>query len=133
MDNFLKVQRKVKSAPQSIAGNPYALITDNIITEVVYMQDYDSSEIEETLKKHNYDEYVVCSEYGKELYVGERKFNDEFVVNSPFTSWIFSAEDGYWMPPVQYPEDGLYYNWNEDAIFWIECVPCSHMVKEAIN
>lgn len=35
----------------------------------------------------------------------------------PFPSWTW--QDGAWVPPVLYPDDGNYYVWNEDAGDWV--------------
>lgn len=133
MNRYLEFQKKVRGVPCSIVGNPYALISDGIVTDVVYMQNYDNSEIKETLKKYNYEEYVICSEYGQEIYVGERKIGNEFLINNPFPSWEFSAQHGYWMPPVSYPKDNLYYDWDENVKAWVECVPCNQKVMESTS
>ena len=36
-------------------ANPHALLIDGVVTEVVYMQDYDSEQIKEVLSKKVYE------------------------------------------------------------------------------
>lgn len=42
-----------------------------------------------------------------------------FISPKPFNSWIFSNELVDWVPPIEYPNDGNYYNWDEDTLSWI--------------
>lgn len=37
----------------------------------------------------------------------------------PFSSWTFDEENGSWIPPVPYPEDGNTYEWNETTLSWV--------------
>lgn len=47
------------------------------------------------------------------------KDNDVFIAPKPFESWIL--DDNFdWQPPIEYPDDGKPYMWNEDTISWIE-------------
>jgi hypothetical protein len=41
-----------------------------------------------------------------------------FVSPKPFESWVFDEEGCGWLPPVEYPSDGLVYFWDEDTISW---------------
>lgn len=36
----------------------------------------------------------------------------------PFSSWTFDDENGSWISPVPYPEDGNTYQWNETTLSW---------------
>lgn len=44
---------------------------------------------------------------------------DAFIPPKPFESWILNEDTCLWEPPVPYPEDGNYYNWNEETQEWI--------------
>jgi hypothetical protein len=126
MEKYLSIQKKFRDTPVNIPGNPYALLNNGLVTEVVYMQDYSSKQIEETLNKYAYDRYEVCSEYGREIYVGERCVGDMFVTQKPFLSWIIHPSTGLWTSPVPYPTDGKEYVWNEEGVSWDFCAPCAH-------
>lgn len=36
----------------------------------------------------------------------------------PYPSWVWN--DGAWQPPIPYPDDGQFYNWDEDNMTWVE-------------
>ncbi len=38
--------------------------------------------------------------------------------NQPFPSWTWDGLN--WNPPVEYPDDGLFYIWNEETLTWVE-------------
>ena len=48
------------------------------------------------------------------------KILDAFVPPKPFNSWILNVNTCLWDPPVQMPNDGKSYYWNEDSLSWIE-------------
>ena len=43
--------------------------------------------------------------------------NDVFIKRQPHPSWVMTA-DYDWEAPVAYPEDGNFYDWNEDTQTW---------------
>lgn len=47
---------------------------------------------------------------------------DAFIAPKPFESWILDEDNCRWGPPVDYPEDGNDYLWNEELGSW-ELVP----------
>ena len=134
MENYLSAQIKIKSDPIYIPGNPYALLDENgVVTEVVYMQDYSSEQIEETLSLHSYSKYIVCSEYGKEIYVGEKWLGDMFVANKPFESWVPHPITGLWVAPTPYPNDNKEYVWDESTLSWNICEPCVQSTTDTLQ
>lgn len=38
--------------------------------------------------------------------------------SQPFPSWTWDDVEKIWQPPVPYPEDGLFYTWNEITQSW---------------
>ena len=40
-----------------------------------------------------------------------------FISPQPYPSWTLNKTN-YWEPPIEYPQDGKTYNWNESKIFW---------------
>lgn len=46
--------------------------------------------------------------------------HDEFYARKPYDSWIWDEATLTWNSPVPYPEDGKYYQWNEEMENWIE-------------
>ena len=45
------------------------------------------------------------------------QINDIFITPQPFGSWSLD-ENFDWQPPIEYPNDGKPYNWNENTMSW---------------
>ena len=45
---------------------------------------------------------------------------DAFYAPQLYASWTFNETTCLWEPPVAYPDDGKFYNWNEDTTNWVE-------------
>ena len=45
---------------------------------------------------------------------------DAFIPPQPFASWVLNEDTCSWNAPVQYPEGGGNYKWDEDTLSWIE-------------
>ena len=45
---------------------------------------------------------------------------DAFIEPKPFDSWILKEETCLWEAPTAYPDDGKFYNWNEENQTWDE-------------
>ena len=43
---------------------------------------------------------------------------DAFIAPKPFDSWLLDEETCQWKAPIEYPTDGLMYQWNEDKKDW---------------
>ena len=43
---------------------------------------------------------------------------DAFIAPQPYASWLFNEESCTWSAPIEKPNDGEYYVWNEDIINW---------------
>lgn len=48
------------------------------------------------------------------------KDKDAFISPQPYPSWTLNETTCLWEAPVDYPTDGLSYNWNEETQSWIE-------------
>jgi hypothetical protein len=44
--------------------------------------------------------------------------NDVFYTPKPFPSWTLSSNTWLWISPVEYPNDGNNYQWNETTESW---------------
>jgi hypothetical protein len=44
----------------------------------------------------------------------------EFNLRKPYFSWVGDIDTMSWQPPVEYPQDGKYYYWDESTINWVE-------------
>lgn len=47
------------------------------------------------------------------------KVNDVFYAPKPYESWILDNKTWLWNPPIPYPNDGNFYEWNESNKEWI--------------
>lgn len=45
---------------------------------------------------------------------------DAFIPPSLYPSWVLNEETCLWEPPLPYPDDGHYYEWDEETISWGE-------------
>jgi hypothetical protein len=43
---------------------------------------------------------------------------DAFIPPKPFDSWVLNESSCLWEAPVEYPDDGQIYTWNEDTTSW---------------
>jgi hypothetical protein len=43
---------------------------------------------------------------------------DAFIPPKPFDSWVLNETTCLWESPVEYPQDGSVYTWNEDTTSW---------------
>jgi hypothetical protein len=54
-----------------------------------------------------------------------QKFEKEFEFTTPrpeqpYPSWTWNSENKVWNPPVPYPDDGKFYQWDEETQNWVE-------------
>jgi hypothetical protein len=47
---------------------------------------------------------------------------DAFIPPQPFASWILNENLCLWEAPINSPQDGKQYNWDEETLSWIEVV-----------
>jgi hypothetical protein len=47
---------------------------------------------------------------------------DSFVPPKPYPSWVLNESTCLWDSPIQYPNDGKHYIWDEETISWSEIV-----------
>ena len=45
---------------------------------------------------------------------------DAFIPPQPYASWTLNSNTCQWDAPVEYPDDGKQYIWNEDTTSWDE-------------
>ena len=47
---------------------------------------------------------------------------DAFIPPKPFESWVLDEATCLWVAPVDMPDDGQDYRWDEDSTSWVEIV-----------
>jgi len=45
---------------------------------------------------------------------------DAFYASQSYPSWTLNETTCQWQPPVDYPDDGKKYEWDEDTTNWVE-------------
>lgn len=45
---------------------------------------------------------------------------DAFIPPKPFPSWLLEETTCFWRAPVNYPNDGKKYQWDETTLAWVE-------------
>ena len=45
---------------------------------------------------------------------------DAFIPPQPFPSWSLDEFSCLWEPPIQRPDDGKFYRWDEPTLAWVE-------------
>jgi hypothetical protein len=54
------------------------------------------------------------------------EYNEEYdifiepIIDETYNSWVLNTDKGIYEPPIPYPDDGLFYNWDEDTESWVE-------------
>jgi len=48
---------------------------------------------------------------------------DAFIPPKPFASWVLNEDTCLWDAPVAMPNDGGFYNWDEEAGNWVAVEP----------
>jgi hypothetical protein len=48
---------------------------------------------------------------------------DAFIPPKPFPSWVLNEATCQWESPVQYPQDGKRYIWDESTLSWVLAAP----------
>ena len=48
---------------------------------------------------------------------------DAFIPPKPFVSWVLNEAECLWYAPIQEPNDGKFYQWNEPTLAWVEILP----------
>lgn len=45
---------------------------------------------------------------------------DAFIPPKPYASWVLNETTCRWDAPTPYPNDGFYYEWNENTLSWVQ-------------
>lgn len=116
----------------------YALLdSNNIVTQVITGKD-------ETDTQHNWEQYYgnihncVCKRTSYNTRLNEHTLGgtafrgnyagigfsydstrDVFIPPKPYASWSLDENTYSWVAPVDYPDDGNMYSWDEDNQTWV--------------
>ena len=114
----------------------FAKVEDGIVTEVIvaeqdFIDDHKTGTwIQTSYNTHggkHYDPDTREEDSGTPLrknYAGMGDIydsvRDAFYAPQPFPSWTLNDDTCYWEPPVAYPDDDKFYEWDEDTTAWVE-------------
>lgn len=116
----------------------YAKVKDGIVTQVIVAE----AEYFDTLVDDEPGQWVQTSynTHGGKHYDPETQLEDDgiplrknyagigftydaerdaFIPPKPYESWVLDEETCLWNPPVERPNDGQVYFWNEEAGAWV--------------
>ena len=102
----------------------FAKIENNIVTEVIVAeQDFinsgavgDSFLWVQTSYNNNFRKNFAGIGYTYD------KTRDAFIPPQPYASWTLNEDTCLWEAPVECPNDGNIYNWNEETQAWDEVI-----------
>lgn len=83
-----------------------AILENNIVTNIIVCEDNEP----ESFNRVTYTEQNPA-------YIGGDYFEGYFYLPQLFPSWSRDGKGG-WMPPVPYPNDGNFYDWDEENKKW---------------
>jgi hypothetical protein len=84
---------------EPFVANPHALLTNGVVTDVVFMQNYNEEEIKEVLSRYSYDEVIRWDDYGYMMYEGYVKIGDWVVTPQPSPKHALNQSTGAWELP----------------------------------
>jgi len=115
----------------------YAFLdVDNIVTEVIVGKDENENNIDwelyytnikgQTCKRTSFNTIGGAHKNGetpfRKNYAGigytYDSIKDAFIPPKPYDSWVLNEDSCLWDPPVNYPNDGNEYIWNEENKSW---------------
>jgi hypothetical protein len=108
----------------------FAKIVNGIVTEVIVAeQDFiDSLPESSSWVQTSYNTYGGVHALGntplRKNYAGigftYNHLRDAFIPPKPYASWKLNETTCLWEPPIQYPNDGKDYVWDEITTSWVE-------------
>jgi hypothetical protein len=109
----------------------YAFLNnENIVTEVIVGKD--ETELLDGLSPEEWYENFRGQRCVRTSYNGNIRKNfagigfqydeelDAFIPVKPFQAWVLNEESCQWEAPIEYPNDGKFYTWNDNQKIWEE-------------
>lgn len=111
----------------------YAKVEDGVVTEVIvaeqdFIDTLDGTWVQTSFNTRGGVHYgsdgqpdggvALRKNYAGIGYIYDEKL-DAFYAEKPYPSWTLDEDSCVWLPPVPYPDDGLY-DWDEDSQQWVE-------------
>ena len=106
---------------------------NNVVTQVIVVDNKDTADASGVEKEHigaAFCERLLGGRWVQTSYNGNKRKNyagigytydeqrDAFIPPKPFASWVLIEETCQWKAPVDAPEDGKRYSWDEASVSW---------------
>ena len=99
----------------------YAVLTEtNVVANIVTADNADATAPLKLLIPDAHDVVLSTGSTGYP-YIGGDFFQGIFRIPAPYQSWVWDGTE--WTAPIDYPQDGLLYVWDEETTSWIESQP----------
>ena len=113
----------------------FAKLENNLVTQVIVVNNNEllnENGIEQESKGIAFCQSLFSGEWKQTSYNGNIRKNfagigmiydpirDAFIGEQPFTSWILDENTCQWKAPIDMPNDGKRYGWNEQTLTWVE-------------
>jgi hypothetical protein len=110
----------------------YAKVSNEIVTQVIVAEkeffdtfvDNSPGEWIQTSYNTHGGVHLLCGTPLRKNFAGigfsYNKEKDAFIPPKPFDSWLLNEETCLWNAPVNHPEDGKIYKWDETTTNWVE-------------
>lgn len=93
----------------------YAFIKSGTVVNVVVFED----PVDQQLLEHFKNEFLLNAiiPATEKSFVSGTYDGNQFWLPQPYSSWV--KNNGEWVAPKPFPNDGNFYRWNEDAVDWV--------------
>jgi hypothetical protein len=95
----------------------YVYIRDGIVVNTVIFNDPSQELLDFFIAEQQLDAIILAD---KHAVIGASYDGVKFMPPCPSPSWEWELVTEVWMPPVEYPNDGKFYRWDEATTSWIE-------------
>ena len=101
---------------------------NNVVTQVIVAEQEYIDTLSGTWVQTSYNTYGEVHKLGgtplRKNYAGigntYDSVRDAFIPTKPYNSWVLNESTCRWVAPVDRPDDGKYYEWDEDNKQWVE-------------
>jgi hypothetical protein len=93
----------------------YAMLKNSIVENIIVLEDPSETTIQYFKDLHEVDDIIIA---GENCFLGSEYDNETFWNSKPYPSWIKDYQLKSWKAPVEHPEDGNLYSWNEETTSW---------------
>jgi hypothetical protein len=96
--------------------------TDNVVQQVLYVADtYTAAWVEQTYGGVWIEAFEDASQrrnFPSKGYTFDQQ-QDAFIPPKPYSKWVLNGRTYRWEAPVQYPNDGGFYVWDDSDGIWV--------------